>query len=105
VSNRYDRPRGQPAPRALAARPSTSRPGDVMRDLITLLRGHGLTRLYWSACTIFAVLSVTRGLTVWCDGRHLTWKHEGVATTWPAADTEGAATRLAKLARPQQAQP
>jgi len=30
-------------------------------DLVTLLRGHGLTRLYWSACAVFAVVSVTEG--------------------------------------------
>ncbi len=74
-----------------------ARPGDVVRDLVTLLRGHGLTRLYWSACSVRAVLSLP-GVTVWCDGRFLAWWHEGTDTRWPAADTEGAARRLAELA-------
>jgi hypothetical protein len=67
--------------------------------LVTLLRGHGLIRLYWSACAMFAVVSVADGLTVWCDGRRLCWRHAGGDTTWPAADTHGAAERLAGLAR------
>ncbi|HEY1919995.1 MAG TPA: hypothetical protein VGH27_30860 [Streptosporangiaceae bacterium] len=61
---------------------------------------HGFTRLYWSACALLAVLSVTGGLTVWCDGVQLCWRRDGITTRWPAGDTEGAATRLAELARP-----
>jgi hypothetical protein len=44
-------------------------------------------------------------LTVWCDGVHLCWRRDGVTTRWPAGDTEGAATRLAELARPRQQPP
>jgi hypothetical protein len=59
-----------------------------------------MTRLYWSACSIRAVISVTPALTVWCDGHHLTWRYDGVPVTWPAHDTAGAAARLAELAHP-----
>jgi hypothetical protein len=83
-------------------RDSPARPADVIRDLVTLLRGRGLVRLYWSGCAIFAVLSVTQGLTVWCDGWHLTWRDVGIPITWLASDTHGAAEHLAQLARPQQ---
>ncbi|HEY1920516.1 MAG TPA: hypothetical protein VGH27_33525 [Streptosporangiaceae bacterium] len=44
------------------------------------------------------------GLTVWCDGRFLCWRHGGSDNTWAAADTCGAAQRLAELAR-QSSQP
>lgn len=73
------------------------RPADVLRDLVTLLRGYGLVRLYWTACAVRGVLSLPR-VTVWCDGRFLTWQHEGTEATWPAHDTEGAARQLAVLA-------
>ncbi|HEY1920797.1 MAG TPA: hypothetical protein VGH27_34945 [Streptosporangiaceae bacterium] len=76
------------------------RPRDVARELVTLLRAQGLSHLYWSACAMLAVLSVSGGLTVWCDGVHLCWRRDGTTTRWPAEDTEGAATRLAELARP-----
>jgi hypothetical protein len=101
VSHPTDRPRGRPGAHTPAARPTTPyRPADVIRDLVTLLRGHGVTRLYWSACALLAVLSVTPTLTVWCDGSSLRWQHAGTGTTWPADDTDGAAARLARLARP-----
>jgi hypothetical protein len=111
VSHPPDRPRGRPGAHPPAARPTTPytsttpyRPADVIRDLVTLLRGHGLDRVYWSACAVFAVVSVAEGLTVWCDGRRLCWRHAGSGTTWPAADTHGAAGRLAELVR-QSSQP
>jgi hypothetical protein len=71
-----------------------------MRELVTLLQTQGLTRLYWSACAVTGVVSVAQGLTVWTDGRRLRWRVDGKDTLWPAHDTEGAATELAKLARP-----
>ncbi|HEY3952036.1 MAG TPA: hypothetical protein VGM53_01560 [Streptosporangiaceae bacterium] len=41
-----DWPRGRPGAHTPAARPAMPyRPGDVVRDLVTLLRGHGLARL------------------------------------------------------------
>jgi hypothetical protein len=105
VSHPADRPRGRPGAHTPAARLTTPyRSADVTRDLVTLLRGHGLTRLYWSACAVFAVVSVADGLTVWCDGRQLTCRYRGTQTTWPAGSTDQAARDLATLARtsPQQ---
>ncbi|HEY3958296.1 MAG TPA: hypothetical protein VGM53_33435 [Streptosporangiaceae bacterium] len=77
------------------------RPGDVIRDLVTLLRGHGLNRLYWSASAVLAVVSVTPALTVWCDGRYLTCHHHhgGARAAWPATSTSQAADDLATVAR------
>ncbi|HEY3956045.1 MAG TPA: hypothetical protein VGM53_21955 [Streptosporangiaceae bacterium] len=95
-----DRPRGWAGAHTPAARPATPyRPGDVIRDLVTLLRGHGLGRLYWSACAVLAVVSVTPGLTVWCDGQRLTCRYQGTQTAWPVASTDQAARDLATLAR------
>jgi hypothetical protein len=91
-------------PRA-AAPGMRQRPRDVARELVTLLQAQGLSHLYWSACTMLAVLSVTATLTVWCDGVHLCWQRDGIITRWPASDTEGAATQLAELARPGQQPP
>jgi hypothetical protein len=47
-----------------------------------------------------AVISVTAGLTVWTNGHQLWCTHDGQRHTWPAIDTDTAATRLAALARP-----
>jgi hypothetical protein len=93
------RPRGRPDPRPPATRPPTfPRPADIIRDLVTLLQSHGLDQLYWSACALLAVLSITPSLTVWTDGHHLTWTHHGTRTTIPAHDTNHAAQHLARLA-------
>ncbi len=91
---------GQPHGRIIRPARLTTfpRPADVIRDLVTLLQAHGLDQLYWSACTLLAVLSITPGLTVWTDGHHLTWNHHGTPTTWPAHDTHQAAEQLAHLA-------
>jgi hypothetical protein len=98
--NPPSRPHSRPAPRLPATRPPTfPRPADVARDLATLLRSHGLDRLYWSACALIAVISIAPGLTVWTDGHHLTWTQRGTATTLPAGDTHEAAEHLARLAR------
>lgn len=106
MSHPQDRPRGRPGAQTPAARPSTPyRPGDVIRDLVTLLRGHGLTRLYWSACAALAVVSVAEGLTVWCDGHHLTCRYQGTQATWPVGSTDQAASDLATLARTKPQQP
>jgi hypothetical protein len=73
------------------------RPTDVLRELVTLLRGYGLDHLYWSACQQCGVLSLSH-VTVWvCDGLFLTWRHGGIDIRWPAADTEGAARQLVAL--------
>jgi hypothetical protein len=63
------------------------------------LRDLGLSRLYLSACPLVGVLSVADGVTAWCDGRILCWRHEGAETRWPIADAAGAARELAELAR------
>jgi hypothetical protein len=78
--------------------PAFPRPADIARELVTLLRGHGLDQLYWSACALLVVLSVAPGLTVWTDGSHLTWTRHGTITTLPADDTIAAASHLAHLA-------
>jgi len=68
--------------------------------LAWLLAQHGLTRIYTAACHLFAVISVTAGLTVWTNGRQLWWTRDGQPRTWPAADPEAAAAHLAMLAAP-----
>jgi hypothetical protein len=99
MSTPPDRPHGRTTPRPPAAPPATAwhRPADISRELVTLLRTHGLTHLYWSACAILAVISVAPGLTAWCDGRYLICHYQGTRATWPAASTEQAACELAQL--------
>lgn len=67
MSTLPDRPHDRAATRPPAARPATTwhRPADISRELSTLLRTHGFTRIYSSACALIAVISVTPGLTVW----------------------------------------
>ena len=74
------------------------RPSDVIAAIAAGLREGGLTHLYLSACPLIGVLSVAPGLTVWCDGRTLTWRSAGTQTSWPITDTAGAARELAGLA-------
>ena len=74
------------------------RPGDVLAAVELGLRELGLTRLYLVACPLVGVLSVAAGVTAWCDGRTLRWRHAGQETIWPVADAAGAARRLAELA-------
>jgi hypothetical protein len=93
-----DRPRG-PARSPATRPPAFPRPADVIRDLTTQLRTHGLDHLYWSASTLLAVISISHDLTVWTDGQHLTWTCNGTRTTLPARDTHTAAEHLAHLAR------
>jgi hypothetical protein len=69
---------------------------------VTLLGVHGITRVYWSACSFFSVISIAEGLTVWCDRWDLHWRIHGKDTVWPAADTEGAAGHLAALVNDRQ---
>ena len=79
--------------------PPWPRPGDVIRELAGLLRAHGVTGLYGTWCAAYGVLSLPADLTVWfgLDGQLLSWRHGGMVMTWPAADTAGAAERLADL--------
>jgi hypothetical protein len=69
----------------------------VIRELVTLLRGHGLTRVYWAACAVSGVVSVAYGVTVWCDGRRLMCEVAGDTRQWPVSDTAAAAADLASL--------
>lgn len=91
-----------PAPFPRPAPPGTApaSPGHLAATIARLLAGHGLTRIYTAACHLYAVISVTIGLTVWTNGGQLWWDHHGQPRTWPAADPEGAAAHLATLAAP-----
>ena len=84
-----------------AARRRVRQPGSRRRrpDPGQLAR-HGITGIYTAAAEKFAVISATADLTVWTNGLLLWCTHKGQRHTWPAADTETAATRLAVLARP-----
>ena len=75
-------------------------PARVATDLARQLARHGITGIYTAVSEKFAVISVTAGLTVWTNGRQLWCTCDGQRYTWPAADIEAAATRLAVLARP-----
>jgi hypothetical protein len=74
-------------------------PGTVLAAVAAGLDDLGLSRLYLSACPLIGVLSVAAGVTAWCDGRTLRWRHNGTETRWPIADAAGAARELAELAR------
>ena len=77
---------------------SHRRPGDVLAAVEIVLRDLGLTHLYRSGSHTVGLLSVADGVTAWCDGRVVKWRYMGGETTWTAADPEGAARQLAKLA-------
>jgi hypothetical protein len=72
-------------------------PGDVLAAAEIVLRDLGLTRLYRFGGSAVGLLSVAPGVTAWCDGRVIKWRHMGGETRWTAADPEGAARQLAKL--------
>ena len=72
-------------------------PAAALHALASQLRTAGITRLYGTACTLFGVLSVTGGLTVWTNGRMLWWQAGGNQETWPAADPQGAALCCGEL--------
>jgi hypothetical protein len=87
----------------MTATPPGSRPpspAGIAAIMAALLVRHGLTRVYVAACSVIAVISVSYGLTAWTNGRLLWFTRAGQRETWPAADTEAAAARLAALARP-----
>ena len=52
-----------PPPAALSA--GRGSPGLIAAALTTLLARHGITRIYTAACQLYAVISVSAGLTVW----------------------------------------
>jgi hypothetical protein len=73
-------------------------PASVARALDAMLRERGIRRIYSAACAVFGVVSVTADLTVWTNGLVLLWHVNGIPDTYPAADVQGAAERLAALA-------
>jgi hypothetical protein len=81
-------------------RPFTSRPGvpELLDRLVAELHQHGVQVLDARAFPTAGVLRVPAGLTVWCYGHLLRWQQDGREVTWPAADSYGAARRLAELA-------
>jgi len=74
------------------------RPADVLAAVEIVLRDMGMSRLYRATYPRVGVLSVAAGVTAWCDGRRIAWRHDGMAHAWSASDPEGAALRLAELA-------
>ena len=86
-------PRLQPASSPPATPPLS--PRDAARELLTLLRSHGLTgRPYAYTFPTVAVLSLPH-VTIWISRNCLTWTRNGHTTTWPAHDTQGAADHIA----------
>jgi len=74
-------------------------PASTAATLAAMLARHGLTRIYVAACSVIAVISISAALTAWTNGP-ITWiTRDGQRETWPAADTQAAAARLAALAR------
>jgi len=80
--------------------PTAAAPGRAAAALTRALTARGITGIITAAAQKFAVISVTADLTIWTDGDRLWCSHGGQRRTWPAADTETAATCLAALARP-----
>jgi hypothetical protein len=76
--------------------PPRQRPAEALHVLAAQLRGCGITNLYGAADRRFGVLSLP-GVSVWSNGRVLWWRAKDEVTTWPAADPQGAARRLAEL--------
>jgi hypothetical protein len=73
--------------------PPRLRPEQALERLASLLPGGTRTTLRTDG--VLAVLS-TPAASVWSNGRVLWWATAGGDETWPAADAEGAATRLAQ---------
>ncbi|HEY3955593.1 MAG TPA: hypothetical protein VGM53_19665 [Streptosporangiaceae bacterium] len=75
------------------------RPADVLAAVQAGLADLGVTRLYTASSPGRAVLSVSAGVTAWCDGQTVTWQQDGKPVTWTAADPLGAAQQLAEVAQ------
>jgi hypothetical protein len=84
-------PRFVPAPAPLSAPPRLW-PEQALERLAGLLPEGTRTTLRTEGG--LAVLS-TPAVSVWCNGRLFWWSAAGGEETWPAADAEGAARRLA----------
>ena len=80
--------------------PTAAAPGRVAAALTRALHARGITGIITAAARKTAVISVTADLTVWTDGTWLWCTTGGQRRTWPAADTEAAASRIAALTRP-----
>ncbi|QBI52549.1 hypothetical protein EKD16_03695 [Streptomonospora litoralis] len=87
-----------------AAAPAT--PAQAVTELHARLADVGAHRLYAGALDRVAVLSVRRGLTVWCWGGLFRWRDDGGAqATHPVTDPDGAARRLSADQRTAGIQP
>ena len=80
--------------------PTAAAPGRAASALARALTARGITGVITAAAQKTAVISVTTGLTIWTDGTWFWCTAEGQRRTWPAADTETAASHIAGLARP-----
>ena len=74
------------------------RPAEVLSALARQLRPVG--RFYICSDGVLGVLSLP-AVSVWSNGRVLSWRESNGEMAWPAADAEGAARRLAGHARPR----
>ena len=72
-------------------------PARAAADLTRALTRVGITGIYTATAAKLAVISVTADLTVWTNGHQFWCTHHGQRLTWPTADLEKAATRLAAL--------
>ena len=79
--------------------PTGSRPDvpELLGRLVAELGQRGVEVEDARAFPTAGVLRAAGGLTVWCYGRLLRWRQEGKDVIWPAADSSGAALRLAEL--------
>jgi hypothetical protein len=75
-------------------------PARAAADLTHALTCQGITGIYTATNAKFAVISVTAELTVWTNGHQFWCTHHSQRLTWPTADLEKAAKRLAALTRP-----
>jgi hypothetical protein len=72
---------------------------ELLRELTVELGENGVRVLGAWAFPTAGVLRVSADLTVWCYGYLLRWKNGDDEVIWPAADTYGAARRLAELVK------
>jgi hypothetical protein len=81
-----------PRSRLLPSIPPRLRPAEALERLADQLPEGTRTTLRTDG--LLAVLS-TSAATVWCNGQIFWWATADSEETWPAADAEGAARRLA----------
>ena len=83
--------------------PPGASPAATAAALARALAARGLTGIYTATAARVALISVTTGVTAWTNGHQIWCTHAGQHHTWPAADSEAAASALAALARPASA--